>query len=87
MRTKAKIAPREGISRARVTQIMDRLELSAKIQSDLLRPPAPLGIHSFPERRLRAILRNGAEGAQIRLWQAMLQKLADCGGEWTKIRS
>ena len=81
MLNKAKIAAREGISRARVTQIMDLLELPAEIQNDLLCPPAPLGIHSFPERRLRAILRSGNEGTQIRLWHAMLQKLVACGEE------
>ena len=48
----AKIAAREGISRARVTQIMDLLELPAEIQNGLLCPPAPLEMRSFPERRL-----------------------------------
>ena len=39
MLNKTKIAAREGISRARVTQIMNLLELPAEIQSDLLCPP------------------------------------------------
>ena len=77
MLNKTKIAAREGISRARVTQIMNLLELPAEIQSDLMCPPSSLGIHAFPERRLRAILRSGDEGVQIRLWHEMLQKLVD----------
>jgi hypothetical protein len=78
---KAKIAAREGISRARVTQIMDLLQLPTSIQSDLLCPPAPLGIHSFPERRLRTIFRRGDEVVQIRRWHEMLQKLVARYGE------
>jgi len=44
---KARIAAREGVSRARVTQIMNLLQLPAEIQADLLKPPAPFEIHSF----------------------------------------
>ena len=51
---KAKIAAREGISRARVTQIMDLLRLPMEIQKDLACPPSPLRIHSFPERQTAA---------------------------------
>ncbi len=63
---KAKIAAREGISRARVSQIMDLLKLPAEVQERLLRPPGPLKIYSFPERRLRLLVRCGSEEAQIR---------------------
>ena len=35
---KARILAWEGISRARVTQVMDLLELPAEIQAGLLRP-------------------------------------------------
>jgi len=38
--TKARIAAREGISRARVTQVMNLLQLPAEIQANLLRPSA-----------------------------------------------
>jgi hypothetical protein len=71
----AKIAAREGISPARVTQIMALLQLPAEIQNDLLCPPAPLNIHSFPERRLRFIVLAGDEAAQMSLWRKLLQKL------------
>ena len=36
---KARIAAREGISRARVTQVMNLLQLPAEIQASLLEPP------------------------------------------------
>lgn len=72
---RAKIAAREGISRARVTQIMDLLRLPAEIQNDLLCPPAPLSIHSFPERRLRLIVLAEDEAAQTSLWRKLLQEL------------
>jgi hypothetical protein len=36
---KARIAAREGISWARVTQVMNLLQLPAKIQTSLLEPP------------------------------------------------
>ena len=51
--TKAKIAVRERISRARVTQLMNLLELPEEIQEGLQNPPVPLEIHSFTERDLR----------------------------------
>jgi hypothetical protein len=42
--TKVKIAAREGLSRARVTQIMNLLDLPANIQNELRHPPEPLNI-------------------------------------------
>lgn len=71
----AKIAAREGISRARVTQIMNLLQLRAEIQNDLLCPPAPLEIHSFPECRLRLLVRCRDETAQVRGWRELLYEL------------
>jgi hypothetical protein len=51
---KARSAAREGISRARVTQVMNLLQLPAEIQAGLRSPPAPPDIHPFSERRLSA---------------------------------
>ena len=82
---KAKIAVREGISRARVTQIMDLLKLPAEIQNCLVRQPAPLGIDSFSERRLRVLVRRGNEEAQMRRWQELLADPGVSAEEWTKI--
>ncbi len=81
----AKIAAREGISRARATQIMALLKLPAEIQHWLLRQPAPLGIDWFTERRLRVLVRCGNEEAQMRRWQELLAQPGVSAGEGTKI--
>ena len=78
---KAGIAAREGISRARVTQIMDLLELPEEIRNGLIRPPASLEIHSFPERRLRIMVGCGDQAAQMRGWQGLVQELVGSVGE------
>lgn len=72
--TQAKIAAREGISRARVTQIMNLLDLPTEIQKDLLSPPAPLEIRSFSERRLRQLLACGDRESQLRRWQDLVRE-------------
>ena len=73
--TKARIAVREGVSRARVTQVMNLLQLSAEIQAGLLEPPAPLEIHSFSERSLRPLVACRNEKTQTSRWQELVQKL------------
>ena len=73
--TKAKIAAREGISRARVTQVMNLLQLPDEIQAGLLKPPAPLGIHYFSERSLRVLVACGDEEIQASRWQNLVQEL------------
>jgi hypothetical protein len=78
--TKARIAAREGISRARVTQVMNLLQLPAEIQAGLLRPPAPLEIHSFSERSLRVLVSYGNEETQMSRWRQLVQELKDSGG-------
>ena len=77
---KARIAAREGISRARVTQVMNLLQLPAEIQAGLLTPPAPLEIHSFSERRLRVLLSCGEEETQTSRWRELVQELKDSAG-------
>jgi hypothetical protein len=73
--TKARIGAREGISRARVTQVMNLLQLPVEIQADLLMPPAPLGIHAFTERSLRALVSCGDEETQRFRWRRLLQEI------------
>jgi hypothetical protein len=72
---KARIAVREGISRARVTQVMNLLHLPAEIQAGLLKPPAPLEIHSFSERSLRVLVSCGDEETQTARWRELVQEL------------
>ena len=78
--TKARIAAREGISRARVTQVMNLLQLPAEIQAGLLKPPALLEIHSFSERSLRVLVSCGNEDTQMSRWRQLVQELKDSGG-------
>lgn len=73
--TRAKIAKKEGLSRARVTQIMNLLDLPPEIQDNLLKPPTPLTIHSFSERRLRSILAAGSIERQLEQWHGYIQDL------------
>jgi hypothetical protein len=72
--TKAKIAAREGLSRARVTQLMNLLDLPNEVQEDLQNPPAALEISCFSERRLRQIVACGDRESQLRRWQELVQE-------------
>lgn len=78
--TKAKIAAREGLSRARVTQIMNLLDLPEIIQNVLQHPPEPLDIHAFSERRLRKIVSCGKPAQQLQHWAAWLEELKSSFG-------
>jgi len=75
--TKAGIAKREGLSRARVTQIMNLLQLPGPILRTLENPPPPLNIDVFNERRPRDLLAKDGLLAQLDLWQTWLLKLGD----------
>ena len=77
---KARIATREGISRARVTQVMNLLQLPTEIQAGLLRPPAPLEMQSFSERRLRVLVSCGDEETQTARWRELVQELRSSAG-------
>ena len=78
--TKAKIAAREGLSRARVTQIMNLIDLRQTIQNVLQHPPAPLDIRAFSERRLRKIVSCGKPAKQLLDWAAWLEELKSSFG-------
>lgn len=71
--TQARIAAREGISRARVTQVMNLLDLPNEIQAGLLSPPDPLDIHAFSERSLRVLVSCRDEANQVHQWRTLLQ--------------
>jgi len=79
--TQARIAAREGISRARVTQILNLLQLPEAIQEALQCPPPPLEIHAFSERRLRALLSCGDDETRLRQWDELLRELKNGSGE------
>ena len=75
--TKAGIAKREGLSRARVTQIMNLLQLPDPILRTLENPPPPLCISDFTERRLRELLAKDSLIAQLDFWQKWLHELGN----------
>ena len=77
---KARTAAREALSRAHVTQVMNLLQLPAEIQASLLRPRAPLEIHSFSERSLRVLVSCGDEETQRSCWQELVQELKGSAG-------
>jgi len=76
----ARIAAREGLSRARVTQVMNLLRLPQRVQSELQNLPPPLKIHAVSERHLRRLLCIEDDEVQIRDWLELLQKLKNSGG-------
>ena len=76
---RANIAAKEGISRARVTQIMHLLELPPAIQQELQSIAAPRTIHAFSERRLRALLAEDDQQAQLHRWREMVRQDENSG--------
>jgi hypothetical protein len=72
--TRARIAVREGISRARVTQLMNLLELPEEIQEGLKHPLVPLEVSSLSERSLRQIVACGDRELQLRRWQELIRE-------------
>ncbi len=69
------IAKREGLTRARVTQIMNLLELTAEIREHLLGLETPAEIRSFSERRLRAVAAIRSQQGQLRaFWKLVPPK-------------
>jgi hypothetical protein len=63
--TQAAIAQREGITRARVTQIMALLRLAPEIQKHILGMPDAVGRPAISERRLRTITRLDGRDRQV----------------------
>ena len=51
--SKSEIARKEGLTRARVTQIMNLLKLPAEMQEFLVKLEDPREIRKFSERKLR----------------------------------
>jgi hypothetical protein len=60
---------------------MDLLELPSEIQNGLLHPPAPLEMHSFPERRLRILVRCPNRATKMESWDQLVQDLRNSAGK------
>jgi hypothetical protein len=82
----AAIARREGITRARVTQVMGLLRLVPEIQEQVLSLPAMIRRSAITERVLRPIAQIGDLDRQRSLFQKLLQE-HKCGSGATQISS
>ena len=69
--TQAEIARREGITRARVTQVMGMLRLAPEIQQSILSMPDMVRRLAITERALRPIAQIEDPGEQIALFQVL----------------
>lgn len=72
VRNQAEIARREGVTRARVTQIMGLLRLAPEIQEKILDMPEVLGRSAVTERTMRPITGLGEHADQVRLFTALV---------------
>ena len=70
----AEIAGREGITRARVTQIMRLPRLASDIQEHILTMPAVVGRPTITERALRPIAQLEQAAAQLEAIEQLLGK-------------
>ena len=67
------LAKDEGISRARITQIMRLLSLPEEIQDTLLKLQKPEELRLFSERRMRAIALLGDHERQVNEFRRLAQ--------------
>ncbi len=72
--TKAEIARKTDVSRARVTQIMNLLNLPKDILAHFSSPPAGDDLRPFSERNLRNILAMKNTAAKLTAFQQLRQQ-------------
>jgi hypothetical protein len=72
--TRAQIAAKQGVSRARVTQVMSLLALPSDVQSYLATLSDPQEIHFFSERRLRRLLCLQDLSARRKQWEETISE-------------
>lgn len=68
--TQAEIARREGVTRARVTQILAMLRLAPEIQEDILTLPESINRSPITEHALRLVVRISDHPSQIAAFHA-----------------
>ena len=75
VRSLREIAKSEGLTRARVTQIMNLLKLPVNVREFLVRLDDPKEIRGYSERRLRQSLRPLRERlASSKSWQDIVRR-------------
>ena len=89
---RATLARREGLSRARVTQIMHLLELPSEIQNHLLQLSDDRYSSVFTERKLQSFVHLQERQKQLAAFRELLQSPnqerfvdGDSDQKWTKI--
>ena len=74
VRSKAELARKEGISRARVTQILNLMNLAPEIRNYLNFTTDQNDLNTLTEIRLRKIAKINTHQRQIENFQELLQK-------------
>ena len=75
VKTRADLAREMGVSRARITQIMNLLRLDCEIQEQLLRLEDQRAVRFFSERRLRPLIQIEDPKRQVREFEKMLAQI------------
>ncbi len=70
-RDRAEVARRLGLTRARLTQLMDLTLLAPDIQGQLLEVESLDGVEPLHERSVRSLLRSPCWGEQRQAWRAL----------------
>ena len=70
--SRAEVARREGLTRARVTQVMGLLRLAPEIQQHILAMPDIVHRPSISERALRRVTQLEQPGAQLQAFQQLV---------------
>ena len=74
VRNQTEIARREGITRARVTQVMGMLRLAPEIRQHILAMPRTAGRPAISERALRSVTKLDDERHQLRAFEEILSQ-------------
>jgi hypothetical protein len=73
VRDYADLARLGSVTRARVSQIMDLLNLAPSIQEEILLMPRTTARDPVTERRMRALVAESDWARQVTLWEAILR--------------
>jgi hypothetical protein len=76
VKTQADLAREMGVSRVRVTQVMNLLRLSPEVQERLLRLEDQKAIRFFSERRLRPLVQIEDPLQQVGRFKKMLAQIS-----------
>jgi hypothetical protein len=75
VKTQADLAREMGVSRVRITQVMNLLKLAPEVQEQLLRLEDDKAVRFFRERRLRPLIQLEDPKRQVDEFQKMLAQV------------